>query len=231
MVHEAGRALGRFHAAAADFAAPLASSRPPVHNLPRHLGNLRRALDAHGAHAAHAEVEDEAMRILALADAVGDRPALPARLVHGDPKISNVIFAGGRAVGLVDLDTLTRMPAPLELGDALRSWCNLAAEDAPDARFSVERFGLALAGFRDGAGPLLESAEWRAVPVATLSIAVELAARFAADALTESYFGWDRARFATASAHNLARTRAQLALAAGIHEALPDLRTHAVTHV
>ena len=43
---------------------------------------------------------------------------------------------------------------------------------------------------------------------ATLTITVELAARFCADALRERYFRWDERRYASASAHNQARTRA-----------------------
>ena len=35
-----------------------------------------------------------------------------------------------RALCLIDLDTLAHMPVALELGDALRSWCNPATEDA-----------------------------------------------------------------------------------------------------
>ena len=44
-------------------------------------------------------------------------------------------------------------------------------------------------------------------------IALELSARFAADALEECYFGWDRDRGEAAGDHNLARARGQLALA------------------
>ena len=52
--------------------------------------------------------------------------------MHGDPKISNLMFArdSDRGLCLIDLDTLGPMPIALELGDALRSWCNPAAEDA-----------------------------------------------------------------------------------------------------
>ncbi len=39
----------------------------------------------------------------------------------------------------------------------------------------------------------------------TRRIATELAMRFAADALNERYFGWDRARFPAAGEHNLLR--------------------------
>ena len=244
---EAGRVLGEFHRALADFPTPLKNRRPPVHELARHLAFLERTLGARIAHPAHRAVTALAERIVGLAGSLPSLPALPPRLVHGDPKLSNVIFeasedgagqwivgsspegGGGRmaapprAVCLIDLDTLTRIPVALELGDALRSWCNLAAEDSPEARISVERFAAALAGYRQGAGPLLTAAEWQAVPAATLSIAVELAARFAADALNESYFGWDDRRFARASEHNLARSAAQIALARSIQVAQPAL--------
>jgi len=223
--HEAGRVLGQFHAALADFSQPLRNRRPGVHDLARHLAALDDALATHGDHPAHAGIAALAARIRRHADALDAPAAQPNRLVHGDPKISNVIFAGGRGVCLVDLDTITRMPVALELGDAFRSWCNLAAEDSPEARFSVDRFAAALAGYREGSGSLLGDAEWQAVPAATLGIAVELAARFAADALNESYFGWDRQRFARAAEHNAARAAAQLALADSIAAVRTELDT------
>ena len=65
--------------------------------------------------------------------------------------------------------------------------------------------------------------EWRALPAATLTIALELAARFAADALQESYFGWNAARFGSVSEHNQVRAAGQLRLAesvGNVHTAL-----------
>jgi len=228
---EAGRVLGAFHAALADYPAPLSNRRPGVHDLPRHLAGLRRALDVHRDHPAFTAVAELAQAIFAVADELDPLPELPSRLVHGDPKISNVVFAGGRAVCLVDLDTIAAMPAPLDLGDALRSWCNTASEDAAGSAFSIERFDAAIAGYRAGAGELLGADEWRAVPAATLTIAVELAARFAADALAESYFAWDRQRFDSASAHNRARAAAQLGLARSLRAALPAMSARVVTRM
>jgi Ser/Thr protein kinase RdoA (MazF antagonist) len=220
---EAGRVLGEFHAALADFDRPLRNERAGVHDLPRHLDALRRALACHDAHPAHAAVAALASRLLALAAKLAPLPTAPRRLVHGDPKISNMIFTGPRAVCLVDLDTLAYGPVAVELGDALRSWCNPESEDSPTAHFSVERAQRALTAYTRATAGLIEAAEREPVPAATLAIAVELSARFAADALNESYFGWDRRRFASASAHNLARAEAQLALAQSIAAALPDL--------
>jgi hypothetical protein len=47
-------------------------------------------------------------------------------------------------------------------------------------------------------------------------IALELAARFCADVLEESYFGWDKTRFKAAWEHHLLRARGQFALARSI---------------
>lgn len=84
-------------------------------------------------------------------------------------------------------------------------------------------------GYRLGAADFLRPGEWLALPEATLSIALELAARFAADALNESYFGWDSNRFASASEHNLLRAQAQLKLAEDIAAHLPRLHGIAMT--
>jgi hypothetical protein len=42
--------------------------------------------------------------------------------------------------------------------------------------------------------------------------------------LRESYFGWNRTRYESASAHNQARTRGMLQLAAGIEAELGELQ-------
>lgn len=226
---EAGRVLGEFHRALSDFNAPLAAPRKGVHDLERHLANLERALAAHTAHPAHAEVAKLAERIAAIVATLNPLPAVPDRIVHGDPKISNVVYRHERGICLVDLDTVAVGPVTFELGDALRSWCNPAGENAEHTEFLVERFRSSLEGYRQGAGTLLSATEWQAVPDAALTIATELAARFAADALEESFFAWDAKSFESASAHNLTRATGQCNLASEIGTALPTLRAVVVT--
>jgi Ser/Thr protein kinase RdoA (MazF antagonist) len=223
---EAGRILARFHRALADLDYVFKNARLGVHDTPLHLHALRTALKDYSQHPEHAAVHVLAQRVFALAERLPALPAAPDRIVHGDPKISNVVFARDtdRAVCLIDLDTLTRMPVALELGDALRSWCNVS-EDATTAGFSLPLFEAAIGGYAEGARTLLEPVEWSAIPAATLTITVELAARFCTDSLREQYFGWDAGRFASASAHNQARTRNQLQLAEGVLAELPALTT------
>ena len=212
---EAGALLGRFHNAVSDLDHTFSNPRLGVHDTAAHLANLRRALAAHGDHSQFDRVKPLAERILELARRLPELPLTRERIVHGDPKISNFIFDPDtdEGIGLVDLDTVASMPIVLELGDAFRSWCNPLGEDTAETTFSVPFFRAAIEGYSRGAPDLLSEDEWQALPDATLTIALELAARFAADALQESYFGWDTVRFENASQHNRVRAAGQLRLA------------------
>jgi Ser/Thr protein kinase RdoA (MazF antagonist) len=214
----AGALLAQFHRAVSDLEHTFRNRRPGVHDTPRHMRVLREALLAHRGHRHFREIEPLAERVLTLAAELPPLPAMPDRIVHGDPKISNLLFAHGEARGLclIDLDTLGPMPIALELGDALRSWCNPATEDATQARFTRPLFEAAIHGYAEAAEGFLDEREWRSIPLGTLTVSTELAARFCADALNESYFGWNRQRYASASAHNQARTQGQLRLAASL---------------
>ncbi len=220
----AGALLGRFHRCLADFEPAFRHRRVGVHDTPRHLAALRRALHRHPEHRNLRQVEPLARAILELAGAQAPCPTLPERVVHGDPKITNIIFTDdGAARCLVDLDTLARMPVHLELGDALRSWCNPAGEEAP-GQLDLELTAAALEGYASSVGGMLTDAERGALPGAAQLIATELAARFCADALEERYFGWDRARHTSASDHNLVRARSQLALARSARQRAKDVQ-------
>ena len=69
----------------------------------------------------------------------------------------------------------------------MRSWCNPVSEDAVTADFSQPLFEAAITGYAEVAAGFREPAEWSAIPAATLTITVELAARFCADSLREQY--------------------------------------------
>lgn len=215
---EAGALLGRFHNAVRDLEHTFSNPRLGVHDTTAHLANLRRALAAHGDHPQFGKVKPIAERILKMARQLPELPLTRERIVHGDPKISNFIFDPdtGEGIGLVDLDTVASMPIVLELGDAFRSWCNPLGEDTTETTFSVPFFRAAIRGYARGAPGLLSADEWQALPDTTLTIALELAARFAADALQENYFGWDSTRYETASEHNQVRAAGQLRVAESV---------------
>jgi Ser/Thr protein kinase RdoA (MazF antagonist) len=215
---QAGALLARFHCALSDFAHDLIVERPPIHDFARHRDRLAAAQVQGSAHPLQAQVARATDRLDRLRVAYAAPGATPLRLVHGDPKISNLLFdeAGTQALCLVDLDTLARMALPLELGDALRSWCNPRREDDPQACFELELFAAAVVGYGAAARDYIRDDEIAAIVPATLEIHLELAARFLLDALEENYFAWDAARYASRGAHNLARACGQLAAAASL---------------
>jgi len=209
---EAGALLGRFHSALIGFEYHFHNPRLGVHDTSAHLRNLRHGLRTHSQHRHIDTITPMAEEILDAAATLPALPQTPDRVVHGDPKINNILFdhGGGKAVCLVDLDTLGHMPLTLELGDAMRSWCNVSGEDSTDARFSAEIFEAAIMAYAGETRAWLLEAEWRAIVLATRTIFIELAARFCADALQESYFGWDPRAHASRSEHNQVRARGQL---------------------
>ena len=222
---EAGRLLGRFHDALKDFEHTFHNPRLGVHDTAAHLRKLERALEENTGHRFFSRIRPLAEDILGAAATLPGLSPLPDRIVHGDPKINNILFGAddGRALCLVDLDTLGKMPLPLELGDAFRSWCNVAGEDTVDACFSTSLFEAAAAAYAEQTRDWLMEPEWRAIVTATRTIFVELAARFCADALHESYFGWDPARYESRSEHNLVRARGQLSAYHACSEEAPEL--------
>lgn len=217
----AGARVARFHSALADLGHTFKALRLGVHDTPAHLGRLREALQARPDHRLHAPVRALAERIFAGVAALPEPGEQPLWVAHGDLKISNLLFdeAGVEAQALVDLDTVGRMPLWQELGDAWRSWCNPGGEDQTASRFDADLFAASLDGWLGALSAPLSLAERRALVVGVDWISVELAARFAADALLESYFGWDRQRFPAAGEHNLLRAEGQLALFDAAREA------------
>ena len=227
---EAGALLGRFHAALDGLDYSFSNTRLGVHDTTAHLANLGAALKKQAGHAEFSRVQALADEVFELANLLPDLGDQPDRIVHGDPKISNIVFSEdtNNALCLIDLDTLSRMPVVLELGDAFRSWCNPLAEDEPGAEFSLLIFHSAIAGYAHETRSLLTDGEWRKISGATFSITVELAARFCADALNEDYLGWEPLPFHSRSRHNQARTRSQINLARSISSQREQIDTEVI---
>jgi Ser/Thr protein kinase RdoA (MazF antagonist) len=205
MARAAGELVARFHAALAGLAHEFRFMRAGVHDTPAHLSRLRDARERGG------EPGMEALADEILAMPLPAMGTFPRRVTHGDLKISNVLFRGGAAVALLDLDTMGRMTLAYELGDALRSWCNPLGEDVEETDFDLEVFRAAVNGYRRGAR--LDPAEAQSIVSGLETVCVELASRFATDAFEDKYFGWDPARFPSRREHNRVRAVGQLNLA------------------
>ncbi len=215
--YAAGAAVGAFHAGLCDLEYTFQAVRTGVHDTAAHLKNLEDAVATGREHRLFAEVSALAAEIFAGVTTLPVLDGLPLRVGHGDLKFSNLLFRGDTptdaavSTGIVDLDTVGPLPLHHELGDAWRSWCHSGGEDQTTAHFDLEIFAASLAGYKTTA-PQITVAEQQALIHGVEWISLELAARFAADALRERYFGWDPARFPAAGEHHLLRARGQWAL-------------------
>jgi Ser/Thr protein kinase RdoA (MazF antagonist) len=214
LARAAGAMAGRFTRATHGLAHTFAFTRSGVHDTQAHLTKLARlSATSHGDQLA--ETRALAAELLAHARELPPLEDLPLRIVHGDLKASNVLFEHDRdeAVCLIDLDTLAHGTVATELGDALRSWTNPRGEDDTRGEVDEALFAAAVEGYLTEAGGVLAPSERTVFARGLETIATELAARFCADAFEDRYFGWNRDRYPSRRAHNLARARSQLSLA------------------
>lgn len=198
----------------------------PLHDTRRHLSNLQAALGSPRG-AGDAEAQELGIAISRQSEGVRlDFGSLPRRIIHGDPKLSNVLFqraVPSRARCMIDLDTVGRGYVAYELGDALRSWCNPAGEDIASPTLEAESFTAVLRGYARTCPDAVAPAELLSAIDGFETVSLELASRFAADAINDSYFGWDEQRFGSRREHNLVRARGQLALSRAVRAQRADL--------
>lgn len=215
---EVGRVLGRFHRLGATLEpAALAVTLPGFHHTPGYLAALEAA-------AAEARLDGASRDALARIDARRDLTTLlddalvrgdtRERLIHGDPKLDNLLFdpTGERALGLIDLDTVQPGLLHHDIGDCLRSCCNRGGEaGATAARFDVGLCEALLTGYAQTTAGLLNDAEIDLIASAVRLIPLELAIRFLTDHLQGDRYFRVRHR-----GENLTKARRQLALVADI---------------
>ena len=177
---QGARALGRFHKIVADLDHHFASQHP-LHDTRAHLAGLKDAIQTPAYESALHLIKPEVEQILDQLPSLILPDSLPQRVVHGDPKISNVLFDGDAAIGLIDLDTCNRHTVLVDIGDAIRSWCRDGSEDEQQ-HFRIDRFESILAGYA-AEGLELTDHELDYLPQAGRTITMELACRFARDVM------------------------------------------------
>jgi Ser/Thr protein kinase RdoA (MazF antagonist) len=223
---EAGTVLGQFHRLVSDMKlAGLRDTLPGFHETPGYLARYDKTCARKEA-AKRLGTGLEARRLArfiegrrAVADtleAARRRGELVPRLIHGDPKVSNIMIddVTGRGTSIVDLDTVKPGLTHYDFGDALRSICNPAGEEAHDlaqVRFDTDLCEAFLKGYMPRAKDFLTEADRRYLYDSIRLIAFELGLRFFEDFLAGNKY------FKVASEdHNLRRARVQFRLCESI---------------
>jgi Ser/Thr protein kinase RdoA (MazF antagonist) len=219
---EVGYALGTFHLLIHDLPpAGLADTLPGFHVTPGYLQQYDEVLEQYPPEAAP-EV-DYARRFIELRrgwapvlEQARRAGVLTERIIHGDPKVNNVLLdaATGKAVSLIDLDTVKPGLVQYDLGDCLRSGCNPLGEETTDlgrVRFELAFCRAILQGYLSQAREFLTPGDYDCMYDAIRLIAFELGLRFFTDYLAgDSYFKATRPR------HNLERALIQFRLTESI---------------
>lgn len=208
MAQEAGKIYADFHRIMNECSYQF-QSKKILHDTEAVFLTFQKTVEEYSDSELMHEVRDEVVFLLHQVPKYFLPKTLPLRVIHGDPKISNILFdQSGKAKALVDLDTCNRRPVVVELGDAFRSWCG-GRENDPKNAFSIPLFRAAWKGYVLHAMPL-SKIERRNVGKAIGTITLELSCRFLTDYFKDSYFGWDATQYTSRRAHNIARARGQM---------------------
>jgi Ser/Thr protein kinase RdoA (MazF antagonist) len=223
--YEIGRSVGRFQSLVSDLSPDsLHDTLPGFHYTPNYLSEYDKELKADVKKRADAVlVEREFVyhrRSLApvLTDLIASKD-LPLRIVHNDPKVNNIMIhrETGKALCMLDLDTVKPGIVHFDFGDCVRSAANPAGEDAKDLgsiTIDLELFEAIAEGYFSEAGAFLTKKEIAMLPMSVQVITFELGLRFLADYLCgDSYF---KIQYPT---HNLHRARVQFRLLDSIERA------------
>jgi hypothetical protein len=222
---EAGKAFGSFLAMTSDLDPSLLhESLPRFHSMSLRYTEFERALTSASAdrltmasemiESAH-ELRPE-MHILEEWAAEG---TIPVRVTHNDTKISNALFSkDGKALCVIDLDTVMPGIVHYDFGDSVRSICGTADEDEPEiseVEFNLEYYKSFVRGFVGASGLRLTEAETKGLARSGKVMTFIIGLRFLTDFLNNDiYF---ETKYDT---HNLVRARNQFRLAGLIEKNL-----------
>jgi len=232
--HQVGRALGIFHNLLSGIPAnALADTLPGFHITPGYFQSFQDVLAgvkdtlpspiSPELDACLGFVHQRAGRVDVLEAALA-RGELQIRPIHGDPKVNNVMLCSttGRAMAMIDLDTIKPGLVHYDIGDCCRSGCNRQGEETEDldaVMFDLDLCEALLEGYLLAAKETLNANDFNYIYEAIHLITFELGLRFLTDHLAGNiYFKVNR------PGHNLQRAQVQFKLVESIEQQEKSLR-------
>lgn len=229
---EAGYALGRFHSLISDMRVDqLHDTLVGFHITPGYLRFYDEVLArTRQDDAASTDVRQcmsfvqERRSFASVLEDAKTNGQLPVRPMHGDPKIDNIMIddQDHHAVSMIDLDTVKPGLVHYDLGDCLRSCCNLLGEETTDlanVRFEAEMCREILGGYLSTAGEFFTQKDYDYLFDSIRLITFELGLRFFTDHLEGNVYFKARHRD-----HNLHRAMVQFKLAESIEAHEGEIR-------
>jgi Ser/Thr protein kinase RdoA (MazF antagonist) len=215
--YEGGRITGRFQAMLADLPGkPLHETIPDFHNIAKRLVTFHNVIEKDHAGrviSAGREIDgiisrEEEMKVLIR---LGEEGKIPVRITHNDTKFNNILFdSSGRALCIIDLDTVMPGFVHYDFGDAIRTATNRAEEDSTDlssVSMDIDIFRAYAEGYLSETRDTLNPTEIEYLPFAPKLLTYIMATRFLTDFLDGDHYY--KIKYPL---HNLQRAKAQLAL-------------------
>ncbi len=221
-LYEAGVGFGHFQKLLADFPVEkLHETIKDFHHTPKRVEALREAIrqDKAGRVGSVAAEIAFALENASWTDSVVkgmEAGRIPVRVTHNDTKINNILFdpESGKAVCVIDLDTVMPGSMLYDFGDALRIGGSTAAEDEVELDkvwFDEKAFQAFAKGYLSQMREALTEDELALLPLSVKLMTYECGIRFLTDYLNgDTYFKIHREH------HNLDRARNQFKLVADI---------------
>jgi hypothetical protein len=222
--YEAGKAFGQFQSLLVDLpGGRLHDTIPNFHNTRKRFDTFVEAVKddrANRAATARAEIEkvlDREKYCDVILKGLGSKK-LPERITHNDTKFNNVMLDAdsGKAMCVVDLDTVMPGCALYDFGDMVRTTTSPTLEDELDlarVRIRMPMFKALCRGYLETAGDFLTKNERALIAFAGKLLTYTIALRFLTDFLNgDTYFRVHRPY------HNLDRCRTQMRLIESIEQ-------------
>ncbi len=222
--YEVGYALGVFHTLLSDLPAEtLSDTLEGFHVTPRYLQHYDEVLAKCGTDGSQ-DVQyclrfvSERRAFAHVLENARAEGRLMLRVIHGDPKVNNIMMdsASGQAVSIIDLDTVKPGLVHYDIGDCLRSGGNPHGEETgawEKVRFDIDCCRAILEGYLGTARKFLTGDDFAYLYDSIRLIAFELGLRFFTDYLEGNvYFK------VKGPEHNLARALVQFRLTRSIEE-------------
>lgn len=227
---EAAAMFGQFQNLLRDLPPPrLHETIPDFHNTPARYRQFHEALerDSHNRVQKCKTEIDCALAYEVTAGRLIDLESagiLPERIAHNDTKLNNVMFdeESGKAICVIDLDTVMPGLVLYDFGDLVRSATASASEDEAELSqigMRMDYFKALAEGYLSTAIDFLTAAEIENLPMAGKIITIETGVRFLTD-----YLAGDRYFRIHSPNQNLDRCKAQFALLASIDAQFEEMQ-------
>lgn len=188
---QAGFALGHFHRLCHDLEpALLHDTLPGFHITPDYLQHYRNVCVDGGRKTPpeNPYCREFIEQLSPSADSLEHakrRGLLKLRVIHGDPKLNNFLFdrETGRVVSLIDLDTVKPGLVHYDIGDCLRSCCQIPPADGGTECFDLAIAEVLLAAYLEETRSFFSTQDYAYLYTAIELIPFELGLRFYTDYL------------------------------------------------